>query len=69
MGTDVWLWMVQALLALLFLFAGGIKLVLPAEALSGPIALPLLFLRFIGASRCLGPWDLSSPASCVSIVS
>ena len=31
------LWIVQGLLALLFLFAGGMKLVLPLEKLTGPI--------------------------------
>jgi hypothetical protein len=30
------LWTVQGLLALVFLFAGGMKLVVPAEMLQGP---------------------------------
>ena len=34
------LWIVQGLLALIFLFAGGMKLVLPLEELKGPIPLP-----------------------------
>jgi hypothetical protein len=34
------LWIVQGLLALLFLFSGGTKLVLPLEQLTGPIPLP-----------------------------
>jgi len=37
------------LLAALFLFAGGAKLVLPLE-MAGPPALPGWFLRFIGAA-------------------
>jgi hypothetical protein len=42
------LWTVQGLLALLFLWTGGIKLVLPLAELTGPIPLPGLSLRFIG---------------------
>ena len=34
------LWSVQGLLALLFLFAGGMKLVLPLEALTAQMPLP-----------------------------
>jgi len=55
------LWIVQALLALLFLFAGGIKLVLPLEKLAGPIPLPGLFLRFIGVAEVLGAIGLILP--------
>ena len=56
------LWIVQVLLALLFLFAGVTKLVLPDEALTqGPIALPVLFLRFIGVLEALGGLGLILP--------
>ena len=55
------LWIVQVLLALLFLFAGGAKLVLPPEALKGPVALPVLFLRFIGICEVLGALGLILP--------
>jgi DoxX-like family len=55
------LWIVQGLLAALFLFAGGIKLVLPLEALKGPVALPGLFLRFIGVVEVLGAIGLILP--------
>lgn len=55
------LWTVQVLLALLFLFAGGAKLVLPAEALKGPVPLPVLFLRFIGVCEVLGAFGLILP--------
>lgn len=48
------LWTVQGLLAALFLFTGGIKLVLPLEALAGPVPLPGPFLRFIGVAEVLG---------------
>lgn len=55
------LWIVQVLLALLFLFAGGVKLVLPLEALKGPVPLPGLFLRFIGVAEVLGAIGLILP--------
>ncbi len=41
------LWVVQALLALIFLWAGGMKLVLPLEELKGQVPLPGLFLRSV----------------------
>jgi DoxX-like protein len=53
------LWTVQVLLALLFLFAGGAKLALPAAALEGPV--PVLFLRFIGVCEVLGALGLILP--------
>jgi len=55
------LWIVQGLLALLFLWAGGIKLVLPLEALAGPVPLPGLFVRFIGVAEVLGAIGLILP--------
>jgi hypothetical protein len=55
------LWIVQGLLALLFLFAGGMKLVLPLEALQGPVALPGLFMRCIGVAEVLGALGLILP--------
>ena len=60
------LWIVQALLALLFLFAGGTKLVLPLDVLtsmgsSNQIQLPGLFVRFIGVVEVLGGLGLILP--------
>ena len=55
------LWIIQGLLALLFLFAGGMKLVLPLDALAGPISLPGLFVRFIGVAEVLGALGLILP--------
>jgi hypothetical protein len=55
------LWIVQGLLALLFLFAGGMKLVLPLEALTAQTPLPGLFLRFIGVVEVLGAIGLILP--------
>jgi hypothetical protein len=56
------LWIVQGLLLLLFLFAGGVKLVLPLEQLTGSIPLPGWFLRFIGVAEVLGALGLILPA-------
>jgi len=62
MRRNVTLWVVQGLLASLFLFAGGMKLVLPIEALAGgPVALPGLLLRFIGVAEVLGAVGLILP--------
>jgi len=55
------LWIVQGLLALVFLFAGGMKLVLPLEQLTGPMPLPGLFVRFIGVAEVLGALGLILP--------
>ncbi len=55
------LWIVQGLLALLFLWAGGIKLVLPLEKLTGPLPLPGLLMRFIGLAEVLGAIGLILP--------
>jgi hypothetical protein len=56
------LWIVQILLALLFLFAGGVKLIQPIEELTAQMPLPGWFVRFIGVVEVLGgigvllPW-------------
>jgi uncharacterized membrane protein YphA (DoxX/SURF4 family) len=60
---NIALWIVQALLALLFLFAGGIKLVLPIEEMMKqmPLSLPGWFVRFIGVVEVLGAIGLILP--------
>jgi hypothetical protein len=55
------LWIVQGVLAALFLWAGGIKLVLPLDQLAGPVPLPGPFLRFIGVAEVLGALGLILP--------
>jgi hypothetical protein len=55
------LWIAQVLLAALYLFAGGVKLVLPPEALAGPVPLPVWFLRFIGVAEVFGAIGLILP--------
>jgi uncharacterized membrane protein YphA (DoxX/SURF4 family) len=59
--TSVALWTVQGLLACLFVFAGGMKLVLPIEELTKDVAFPGLFIRFIGVCELLGGLGLVLP--------
>ncbi len=56
------LWIVQALLALIYLFTGGMKLLLPIEELTAQMPLPGLFVRFIGICEVLGAIGLILPA-------
>ena len=58
---SVALWVVQGLLAALFLFAGGAKLVMPLDQMTGPVALPGWFLRFLGVAEVLGALGLVLP--------
>lgn len=57
------LWTIQALLAALFLFAGGFKLVTPIEEMvkQMPVALPGWFLQFVGVCEVLGGLGLILP--------
>jgi hypothetical protein len=59
--TNALLWTLQALLALLVLFAGGSKLVLPIAALTAQSPLPGSFIRFIGVAEVLGALGLILP--------
>jgi uncharacterized membrane protein YphA (DoxX/SURF4 family) len=61
MRKNVTLWVVQGLLAALFLFAGVTKLMLPIEAMAGPVNLPGLLLRFIGVAETCGAIGLILP--------
>ena len=61
MKVNTRLWIAQGVLALLFLFAGVSKLVLPIEAMAGPVAFPGWFLRFIGIVETLGAIGLILP--------
>src|SRR5436190_24378054 len=58
------LWIVQGLLALLFLFAGGAKLVLPIELMTAQLPLPGAFLRFVGVCEVLGALGRGLPLEC-----
>ena len=55
------LWSVQVVLALIFLFAGSMKLVLPIEVMTAQMPLPGLFLRFIGVCEVAGALGLILP--------
>ena len=58
---NIALWILQTLLALIFLWAGGIKLVLPIEEMTKQVPLPGLFLRFIALCEVLGAIGLILP--------
>jgi hypothetical protein len=63
---NILLWILQVLLACMFLFAGGTKLVLSPEVLKamGPpnqVQLPGLFIQFIGVCEVLGALGLVLP--------
>ena len=60
--ANIALWIIQGILAALFLFAGVSKLVMPAEELTRQIHLPALFLQFIGVAEALGGVGLVLPA-------
>lgn len=55
------LWTIQVLLALVFLFAGSMKLILPIEMLTAQMPLPGLFVRFIGVAEVAGAIGLILP--------
>jgi uncharacterized membrane protein YphA (DoxX/SURF4 family) len=57
------LWIIQWLLAALFVFAGATKLIMPIEDMLAqmPIGLPGWFLRFIGVAELLGGTGLVIP--------
>ena len=61
---NILLWIVQALLSLLFVFAGVMKFLMPvAEMQKGsPVVFPGWFFHFIGACEILGGIGLILPA-------
>lgn len=59
---SVALWIAQALLAVLFLFTGGMKLGLPAAVLMKQSSLPLSLMRFVGLAEVVGAIGLVVPA-------
>jgi uncharacterized membrane protein YphA (DoxX/SURF4 family) len=60
---NIALWIIQGLLAALFLFAGGLKLVMPMEEMMKqmPLPLPGWFVRFTGVVEILGALGLILP--------
>ena len=59
---NIALWIVQVLLALLFVFAGGMKLILPLDKLTGPVPVSGPFIRFIGVAEVLGAFGVVLPS-------
>lgn len=58
---SVFLWIVQALLAAVFLFSGIYKLLTPAPALEQQAHMSATFLKFIGVCEILGGLGLILP--------
>lgn len=63
---NILLWITQIVLALLFLFAGGTKLVISSETLASmgspnQVVLPVWFIKFIGVAEVLGALGLILP--------
>ncbi|MCA1826428.1 MAG: DoxX family protein [Myxococcales bacterium] len=59
--TNKILWIIQALLAALFLFAGAMKLAMPGAELAKQTPFPVAFIRFIGVAEVLGAIGLVVP--------
>ena len=63
---NIVLWIIQILLMLLFLFAGGLKLAIPADKLQAEAPATMihfsnLFMKFIGVCEVLGGLGLVLP--------
>lgn len=58
---NIVLWIIQALLAALFLFSGVMKFVMSVEEMTKQIPLPGWFLHFIGIAEVLGAMGLVVP--------
>ncbi|HEV7705023.1 MAG TPA: DoxX family protein [Gemmatimonadaceae bacterium] len=59
---NIAIWTLQILLAALFLFAGGFKLVAPIAELTKQLVLPGWFLRFLGVVEITGALGLILPS-------
>lgn len=60
-GSGKVVWSIQVILALLFLFAGGMKLAMPVAVLAHLTGLPGAFMQFIGVAECAGALGLVLP--------
>ncbi len=58
---SVALWTLQGLLAVVFLMAGAMKLITPAEMMEAQSPLPLALIRFIGVCEVAGALGLLLP--------
>jgi uncharacterized membrane protein YphA (DoxX/SURF4 family) len=61
---NILLWILQCLLALLFIFSGSMKFVMSVQEMNSqaPVVLPGLFLHFIGVCEILGGLGLILPS-------
>ena len=61
---NIILWILQVLLALLFIFAGVMKFAMSVEQMNAqaPVPMPGLFLHFIGVAEVLGGLGLILPS-------
>lgn len=59
--ANILLWIVQVTLGLLFLFAGGMKQLMPPAALAQQSGLPGWFMRSIGIAEIVGGMGLVLP--------
>jgi uncharacterized membrane protein YphA (DoxX/SURF4 family) len=62
-GLGIALWTTQILLALLFLFTGAMKFVMPVEEMTKSSSLPGSFFHFIGVMEVLGGIGLVLPSA------
>jgi uncharacterized membrane protein YphA (DoxX/SURF4 family) len=58
---NVVLWVLQALLAMLFLLSGAMKFIIPVAEMTKQIPFPGWFLHFIGGAEILGAIGLVLP--------
>jgi uncharacterized membrane protein YphA (DoxX/SURF4 family) len=80
---NILLWIIQVLLGLLFIFGGASKLVMSIDDMTKQmsVAMPGLFMRFIGVCEVLGglglilpgllrikPWLTPLAAACLTII-
>lgn len=66
-GWTIALWVVQVVLAIVYLMAGSMKLTQPMDALAASgmayvLALPAPFIRFVGLMEVLGAIGLIAPS-------
>jgi len=59
--SSIRLWIAQGILTAIFLFAGGMKRVSPADVLAAQSHLPGAFMKFIGVCETLGALGLVLP--------
>lgn len=58
---NILLWILQVLLAMLFMFAGVMKFIMPVAEMTKQIPFPGWFLHFIGGAEILGAIGLVLP--------